>query len=224
MEKIRVVIADDMQETRKWFKSMFKDSPGIEIVGEAADGIEAYDIAGQLNPDIILMDIEMESKYSGLECTKRITQDFPNIKVVILTMHDDDEIFINSYVVGAKSFLLKNSSKEKIEHTINTVYNNKYMLDEFSTEKVLRKITEYETERKSLLYVMNMIATLTKTETEILKSLYEGKTYNEIIKERYIEKKTLENHITAILKKFKMKSTKQLIADLKKLRIFDDLF
>lgn len=224
MREIKIVIADDMQETRKWFKSIFQNNETIDIIGEAASGHEVYEIASKLKPDVILMDIEMETKYSGLEATKKICKEFPSIKVIILTMHDDDEVFISSYVAGAKAFVLKNSSIEKIEQTINSVYYNQYMLDEVSVRKILGKITEYETERQCLLNVMNMIASLTKTETEILKNLYEGETYNEIIKERFIEKKTLENHITAILKKFGVKSTKQLIFELRRLRVFDNLY
>ncbi len=224
MEKINVVIADDMEEIRNWFKTIFQYNSEIVVVGDASSGAEAYEIVKEKQPDIVLMDIEMESRYVGMEITKKIRDNYPDVKVIILTMHDDDEVFINSYAAGAKAFLLKNSSVEKIASTIKNVYNDKYMLDESETQKVLNRLSQFASERQSLLFVMNIIGTLTKTELEILKSLYEGKSYKDIVRERYIEKKTLENHVTSILKKFDAKSTKQLVADLKQLGIFNNLF
>lgn len=223
MEKIKVVIADDMEEIRSLFKTIFKKSGEIEIIGEAETGAQAYDAALKLKPDIILMDIEMENRYSGIEATKRINESLPDVKVIILTMHDDDDIFINSYAMGAKAFLLKNSTEEKIIFTIKSVHEGKYMLDEAGTKKVLNKLSQYATERHSLLFVMNILGTLTKSETEILKSIYLGKSYKDIAKERYVERKTLESHITSILRKFNAKSMKQLISELKELKIFDEL-
>jgi len=224
MEKIKVIVADDMEEIRSLFKTILEKNSEIEVIGEASDGIQAYEKIAEMNPDIVLMDIEMESKYSGIEATKRITDSFPDVSVIILTMHDDDEIFINSYAVGAKAFLLKNSSIEKIVSTIKGVYEGKYILDDSGTRKVLNRLSQYASERRSLLFMVNSLRNLTKTEVEILKSIYDGKSYKEIVKERYIEKKTLENHITSILKKFNEKSIKQLVAELKELRMFDSLF
>lgn len=222
MNKITVVVADDMEEIRNLFKTIFKKNSEIEIIGEADCGSQAYDVACELKPDIVLMDIEMENKYSGIEATKQIDENLPDVKVIILTMHDDDEVFINSYAMGAKAFLLKNSSEEKIVETIKNVYDGKYMLDEIGAKKVLNKLSQYASERNSLLFVMNILGTLTKSEMEILKSIYAGKSYKDITQERYIEKKTLENHITSILKKFNAKSIRQLISELKELRIFDN--
>lgn len=222
MNKITVVVADDMKEIRNLFKTMFKNNSEIEIIGEADCGSQAYDVASELKPDIVLMDIEMENKYSGIEATKQINENLPDVKVIILTMHDDDEVFINSYAMGAKAFLLKNSTEEKIVETIRNVYDGKYMLDEIGAKKVINKLSQYASERHSLLFVMNMLSALTKSEMEILKSIYAGKSYKDITQERYIEKKTLENHITSILKKFNAKSIRQLISELKELRIFDN--
>lgn len=224
MDKIKVIIADDMEEIRSLFKTILENNSEIEVIGEASEGVQAYEMVDELKPDIILMDIEMESKYSGIETTKRITDSFSDVSVIILTMHDDDEIFINSYAVGAKAFLLKNSSDEKIISTIKDVYDGKYILDDSGTRKVLNRLSQYASERRSLLFMVNSMRNLTKTEIEILKSIYEGKSYKDIVKERFIEKKTLENHITSILKKFNEKSIKQLVGELKKLRMFDNLF
>ena len=221
MEKIRVVIADDMEEIRNLFKVILKNSEEIEIVGEAHDDESAYELVKIHKPDVVLMDIEMDTKYSGIEITRWITENFPEIKVIILTMHDDDDIFVNSYVVGAKAFLLKNSATNKIISTIKDVYEDRYILDNAGTKKVLNRLSQYATERHSLLFMMNILGTLTKTEMEILKSLYVGKSYKDIAKDRYIEKKTLENHITSILKKFNAKSAKQLVSELRELKIFD---
>lgn len=223
-EKINIVIADDMEEIRNWFKTIFQYNSEIVIVGDASSGAEAYDVIAEKRPDIVLMDIEMESKYVGLEITRKLREDYPDVKVIILTMHDDDEIFINSYTAGAKAFLLKNSSVDKIVSTIKNVYNNKYMLDEAETQKVLSRLSQFASERQSLLFVMNIIGTLTKTEMEILRSLYDGKSYKDIVKERSIEKKTLENHVTSILRKFDARNTKQLVMEMKKLGIFSNGF
>jgi len=224
VDKIKIIVADDMEEIRSLFKTILEKNSEIEVIGEASEGSQAYEMVATLKPDIVLMDIEMEAKYSGIEATKRITDSFSDVSVIILTMHDDDEIFINSYAVGAKAFLLKNSSVEKIISTIKGVYDGKYILDDSGTQKVLNRLSQYASERRSLLFMVNNMRNLTKTEVEILKSIYEGKSYKEIVRERYIEKKTLENHITSILKKFNEKSIKQLIAELRELRIFDSLF
>lgn len=221
MEKIRVLIADDMEEIRNLFKVILKKSAEIEVIGEAEDDASAYKLISEEKPDVVLMDIEMNTRYSGIEITKWITENYPEMKVIILTMHDDDDIFVNSYVVGAKAFLLKNSATDQIISTIKSVYEDRYILDDAGTKKVLNRLSQYATERHSLLFMMNILGSLTKTESEILKSLYVGKSYKDIVKERYIEKKTLENHITSILKKFNAKSVKQLVTDLKELKIFD---
>jgi len=112
-EKIRVIIADDHRMVRKSIIEFLKNESDIEIVGEAADGKETYQEAGVLNPDVIVMDISMP-KMNGIEASREITKDFPQIHIVAFSMYADKQIIKKALAAGASGFVPKDSGEKKM--------------------------------------------------------------------------------------------------------------
>src|SRR5687767_142431 len=118
---IRIVVADDHEILREGFYTMVKKIEGIELVGEASDGVELIELASRLQPDVIVTDIKMP-RLDGIEATRMLVKKFPHMGVVALTMYDDDTLIIDMLEAGAKGYVVKNASKKEIVEAIRTVY------------------------------------------------------------------------------------------------------
>src|SRR5215207_1311812 len=120
---IRIVLADDHEIFRDGFKVMIKKQPSVQLVGEAANGEELIALTSQLRPDVIITDIKMPVM-DGIEATKRLTADFPEIGIIALSMFDEENLIVEMLEAGAKGYLLKNAHKDEILEAIKTVDRN----------------------------------------------------------------------------------------------------
>ncbi len=136
---IRIVIADDHEIFRDGFRIMLKKQTDIELVGEAADGNELIEIVEAMKPDIVLTDIKMPI-LSGIEAARIIKKKYPTMRIIALSMFDDDNLIIDMLESGAKGYLLKNTSKSEIVDAINMVYNDQFYYCR-STSGIFRKRT-----------------------------------------------------------------------------------
>jgi len=213
---IRILMADDNAEIRKYFREILGREPGFTIAGEAGSGEECVALARELRPDIILMDIQMETETAGIDATRAIHESLPECKIIILTIHSDDEMLFRAYSSGAMDFIVKTDSIAKIISSIEKVSQNQMQLRSDVAAKIVTEFQRIQNEHASMLYVMNILTKMTNSEFEVLCCIYNGDSYRDVAKTRFVSETTIKSQINSILKKFNMKRMKDVIAVLNK--------
>ena len=217
MDKIRLMIVDDMTDIREYFNMILSKEPDITLIGQASSGIEAVQKARELKPDVILMDIQMETRTAGIDATIAIRASNPDIKIIILTIHEEDEYLFQAYCAGVMDYIVKTDSISQIINSIRTVYSNQLMLRPGIADKIIYEFSRLKSQQRSMLYILNIISKLTNSEFEILKCFYEGNTYKTISETRFVSPATVKSQVNSILKKFEMKSMKEVVRLLEQL-------
>ena len=190
-EPIRVLIVDDHTVVRDGLNALLSVEPGIIVVGSAADGIEAVKLAGELEPDIILLDLVMP-KMDGVQAINEIKNNNPEIKILVLTSFAENHQVYSAIKSGAIGYLMKDSSADDLINAIRDTYENKPVLQPEIARKLMHDIQGQES-RKPLKN------TLTDREIEILRQVALGKTNQEIADELVVSERTVRTHITNIL-------------------------
>ncbi len=221
MDKIKVFIADDSEEIRNYFCMIIKKEPDMEIAGTAKNGKESIINVIKIKPDIVLMDIQMETMIAGIEAIEEIKKEASNIKVIVLTIHERDEYILRAYAAGAADYIIKTSSVADILNSIRNVYFNKYMLRPEIANKILKEYMRIKEEQSIIKSTLKIMTKLTNTEYEILKLIYQGYSYKEIAEKRFVEETTIRSQIYWILKKFGKNKMKEVIKLMKELKIFE---
>lgn len=199
---IRVLFADDHEMVRIGVSAYLSAQPDIEVVAEASDGGPAVDLALELRPDIILMDLVMK-EMDGIEATRRIIQEWPEAKIIIVTSFLDDEKVYPALEAGATSYMLKTSKAEEIAKAIRATYEGQTVLEPEVTGKIMTKMREKPTEQ--------LHDQLTEREMEILLLIAQGKSNQEIADELYIALKTVKVHVSNILGKLEVQDRTQAV-------------
>lgn len=203
-ETIRVLIADDHPIVREGLRTILGFQEGIEVVGEASDGLEAVDLAQKLLPEVVLMDIRM-SKLNGVEATRRIKAHNPEIGVIVLTNYDDDRYVFEGVEAGASGYLLKDISFDELSEAIHRVARGESLM----APSVLRKVLDefaHRAEESELPH-----EGLTPRELEVLQALAQGLKNEEIAKELFITGKTVKSHLGSIFSKLGVNDRSQAI-------------
>ena len=200
---IKVLIADDHKMFRQGLRMLFEMEPDIKVVGEARDGVEVQELARTLEPDIILMDINMPGA-DGVEATRRILKEQPGISVVILTMFREDEHVFQAIRAGAKGYLLKDADSAEVVRALRTVAGGASVLDPAMTSKVFNQFR-----LMADLSEKSNREGLTDRELEILGLIAEGASNREIGDKLHLSEKTIKNYITSIFQKLKMSDRTQ---------------
>lgn len=222
--KIKVLIAEDMEPIRRKYVKIINASEDLEVVSDVESGEEAVKQAKERKPDVILMDIEMETPDAGIRATQRILQDNPDVRIIILTVYEEDELIFTAFQLGVCDYILKNASKEEIIKSIHNAYENHCPLRPEIASRILgefKRVRSYET---SFLYAVNIVSTLTTTELEILGLLLEGKTRKEICSLRQVEMSTVKTQIHNILQKFNKTSMDEIIDMINNMNLNDFIF
>jgi len=219
--KIKLLIVDDMIDIREYFQTVLSNEPDIEVVGVASSGIEAFEKVKETNPDVILMDIQMESRTAGIDATSAIKKYNPNIKIIILTIHNDDEYLFQAYCAGVMDYIVKTDSISQILNSIRTAYSNELILRPGIADKIMNEFIRLKTQQHSMLYTLNIVSMLTNSEFEILKHVYNGHTYKAIAEARFVTQSTIKSQVTSILKKFEMKNMKEVVKSLKETSFYE---
>jgi len=207
-KKIRIFLVDDHQIVRDGIKALLQDASEIAISGEASHGKELLEKLKVTNPDIILMDISLPD-ISGIELTKQVLSEFPDIKIIILSMYTHEDFIINAISAGAKGYLPKNTTRQELLMAIDEIYNGK----EYYSDAISKAILEnfISTVRKQKEPKTNMEETLSSREKQILKLYVEGLSNQEIANKLFISIRTVESHKNHIMLKLNVKSTVELV-------------
>lgn len=191
MEKIKVIIADDSDFVRDGMRIILQIDEEFEVLGCAANGMEAIELARKEAPDVFLMDIQMP-EMDGIEATKYIVEN--NLgKVLILTTFDDDELVQSALKNGAKGYLIKNHTPDHLKQMIKSVYHGTGVMEETILENLAKNTESISVEFSEEGY--------SKRELDIIKAVAQGLSNKEIAEKLFISEGTVKNYITAILAK-----------------------
>lgn len=207
---IKVLLADDMDSFNRHFSRMLEKENDIEVVGAAQSGREAVILTKLLCPDVILMDIQMETDWAGIEASAQILKEQPKVKIIVFTIHDDSETIINAYEAGVVDYILKTASPEEVIGAIRDAMN----FDD--TQKKVNRVVKDEMvklrkERDSFMYCVNLISRLSASELETLKLLCDGKKYREIADARFVSESTVRVMVNKITKKLSGESIRSIV-------------
>ena len=205
---IRVLIADDQALVRGGFRVLVDSAPDLEVVGEAADGAQAVDLALRTSPDVVLMDIRMPVM-DGLEATRQIlSQGTSDVRVLVLTTFDLDEYVFSALRLGASGFLLKDTPPNELLQGIRTVAAGEALL---SPQVMRRMIEQFVSGPSPDAPAPAQLSGLTEREQEVLKLVARGWSNTEIAGQLYVTHATVKTHVSRLLMKLQARDRAQLI-------------
>jgi DNA-binding NarL/FixJ family response regulator len=208
MEKIRLILVDDHQLVRTGIANLLSGEPGFEIIGEAADSKELFELLKIVQPEVAILDIALPGM-SGIEITKKLHNDYPGIRILILSMHTSEEFIFNAINSGARGYLPKNTSRKELIEAIFAIQRGEEYFAESISNVILKsyirkaKSDSQETENSENL--------LSKREIEVLRLFAEGLTNQEIADKLFISIRTVESHKNHIMARLELKTTVDLI-------------
>lgn len=220
---MKVLIADDMDMIRRRYIKIMEEDPSIVIVGEADTKASAVEAALLHKPDVILMDIDMDTKTAGLDATNEILSALSDTKIVILTVCENDENVFSAFQYGVSDYILKNSNSNELIACVKAAYYNRSPIRPVIAEKIRMEFQRIKSKETSFLYCLQMVSQLTQTEIDILDLLNKDYTRQQICSIRHVELSTVKTQIHNILKKFEMKSIVSVLSFLNEMKIFEYL-
>lgn len=206
MNKIKVVIAEDHTIVRKGLCALLEGESDIEVIGEAENGREAIKIVEKLLPDVVVMDIAMPG-LNGLETTRQLKKRIPKLKILILTMHDNEEYIFETLRAGASGYLIKRSAPNELISAIQSVYRDESFLSPAISKKVIAGFVQ----RGGAAAIEDEdYQKLTAREREVLQLIAEGHANREISRLLHISIKTVESHKAHIMEKLDIRNIAEL--------------
>jgi len=207
MPSIKIVLTEDHQLLRDGIKALIV-SENIEIIGEASTGAGLWKLMENTQPDIILMDISLPD-ISGIELTRTLSERFPEVKVLILSMFTDESFINQAIKAGAKGYLHKNTTREEMLMAIDTVFSGNEFYSDNISKIILKSYIDKAKKNGEEIYNPNEI--LSKREIEILKMFAEGFINKEIADRLFISIRTVESHKNHIMQKLNLKTQVELV-------------
>jgi len=203
---LQILIVDDHAVVRRGVRSLLESQPDWEIAGEATTGREAVELAKQLQPDIVVMDLSLP-ELSGLDATRHILKESPRSEIVVLTMHHSEELAREALQAGARGYVLKSDADQSLIAAIESLRQHKPFLTSTVTEFVLDDYKRRaETDEHGVAH-----AAVTAREREIIQSLAEGRSNKEAAALLGISVKTIEAHRANIMRKLRLRSVSDLV-------------
>jgi len=208
--KTRIILADDHPLLRKALRDLLEKEPTFQIVGEASDGEEAVKLAGELAPDVIIMDISMPN-LDGLQATQQIKASHPKVAILVLTVHNDDESILEILKAGAAGYLIKSAFGDEVVHAVRAVATGDMVLSAPIGQRLLKQAARFPT-RPVLLDAGEK---LSARELEVLKLTAHGLSNKDIASRLDIKQRTIKGHLADIFAKLRVASrTEAVIASL----------
>lgn len=205
MNFIRVLLVDDQALFREALRTLISLQPDLEVIGEAGNGEEALASARNLNPDVVLMDLQMPI-LDGVAATRRLREEQPQCRVIALTTFDDDEYIFDCLRAGAVGYLLKDTPAEKLFEAIRAAARGESFLQTSVTTRVLAEFTRLSDQPSN---PPTLIEPLSDREREILRLITTGSSNREIAERLFIAEGTVKNHVTNILGKLDVRDRTQ---------------
>ncbi len=207
-DPLRVLIVDDHALFRRGLRMVLEQESDVEVVGEAADGEEAVDVAQELMPDVILMDVRMP-KRSGIEATEEIKDLIPHARILMLTISEDESDLFDAIKAGASGYLLKEISIEEVADAVRAVAAGQSRLSPSMASKLLTEFAAMS--RRSEEPEQLPAPRLTDREMQVLRLVAQGLANREIAKQLFISENTVKNHIRNILEKLHLHSRMEAV-------------
>lgn len=204
-KKISVLIVDDHELIREGIKQILELEKDISVIGQAGNGEDAFSMAEELNPDVILLDINMP-KLNGIEALRKFKDMGIKSKVIILTIHEDREYILKTLKLGANGYILKDSNADGLIKGIRNVFKGEKYIQQ-SVADLVNECSDCDEFGSTLI---NKINSLTKREYEVLILIAEGLNNKDIADRLYISEKTVKNHVSNILKKLDLNDRVQV--------------
>lgn len=205
MNRIRVLLADDHTILRDGIRALLVDQADVEVIGEAEDGLSTVKMVGKLKPDVVIMDIAMPL-LNGLEATRQIQRDYPQVKVLILTMHENEEYIRQVLAAGALGYVLKDAAAQDLLGAIRAVHRGEAVLSPAITRLVIEDYLRWGDIRPA-----DTSNGLTPREREILQLIAEGYTNKEIAEILSLSVKTIQSHRSNLMSKLDLHDRGELI-------------
>jgi DNA-binding NarL/FixJ family response regulator len=203
---IRVLIADDHPIFVSGLQATFAEFPDIEVIGTVSDGRAAIAAVSDLQPDVLLMDVRMP-ELNGIEATRAIMASGTGVAIVVLTMLDDDESVFSAMSAGARGYLVKGASQERIVEAVRSVAAGEVVFGNAVAERVLALFTSARRGRRA----DGPFPALTDREAEVLALIAAGRSNPAIAKELFLSDKTVRNHVTSIFAKLQVADRSEAI-------------
>lgn len=206
---MKIIIADDHAVVRTGFSMILNYQDDMEVVATAADGVEAYQKVMTHKPDVLIMDLSMPPGESGLIATSKISESFPDTKILILTMYDDEEYLFHVLRNGAKGYILKNAPDDQLILAVRTVYNGETYIDIKMTTSLVNEFVNNS--KNDNAPTNDPFKILSKRELEVLPLVAKGYGNKEIAEKLFVSVKTVEVHKTHIMQKLNLKTKPELV-------------
>lgn len=206
---IKVLIADDQELIRQSLEIVLSTKEGIEVTGTAKDGREVIRSIRKEKPDVILMDVRMP-EMDGVQCTKIIKENYPQIKIIILTTFDDDEFVYSALKHGASGYLLKGISMDDLEEAIKTVYQGGSMINPDVATKVVELFSKMAQSNFDMMIDAKNVEDLNETERKVTYLVGCGMSNKEISGKLNLSEGTIRNYLSSILNKLDLRDRTQL--------------
>jgi DNA-binding NarL/FixJ family response regulator len=210
-DPIRVLIADDHALFRRGLEMVLQGEPGLELVGQASDGQEAVKIAGEVVPDVVLMDIRMP-KMTGIEAARQMKEVAPSAKIVILTISDEDDDLFEAIRAGAIGYLLKDIPLDELADSVRAVHGGQSLINPSMAGKLITEfatLARRDTDEEPAKHAP--VLKLTDREMEVLRLVARGMNNRDIAKELFISENTVKNHVRNILEKLQIHSRMEAV-------------
>lgn len=206
---IKLLIADDQQLIRDSLKIVLDTNDTIEVVGAVSNGVEVIRAVREEKPDVILMDIRMP-EMDGVQCTQIIKENYPEIKIIVLTTFDDDEYIFSALKYGASGYLLKGISMDQLIDAIHKVHSGNAMINGDIAAKVLNMFSQMAKNDISIKVDDRAESEITESEWKVVRLVAEGMSNKEIATKLYLTEGSVRNYLSSILRKLDLRDRTQL--------------
>jgi DNA-binding NarL/FixJ family response regulator len=210
-EAKRLILADDHHLLRRGFRSLLSGEPGLEVVGEASNGLEAIEMCRRLVPDLILMDVRMPVM-DGITATRRIKHDRPGVGVLMVTMHENPDYLLEALDAGAAGYVLKDAPADRLISAVHRTLNGESPLNQELATLLLRRLADEKHHKPTPAPSTNHdppVETLTPREIEVLTLLTTGQTNQQIANSLNISRGTAKVHVERIIRKLEVSDRTQ---------------
>ncbi len=213
MDQINITLADDHKLIRAGYRSILEEIEDINLVGEASNGQEAIELVEEIKPDVVVLDITMPVK-SGLEAAREIRSSYPEVKILMLSMHQEEAYIKKSVENGADGYLVKDTDSEIFIQAIRTLHSGGTYYGKTSSRVLVDSYINQLKQRESFFEEKTLEIKLSKREAEILDLVMRGLSSPEIAEQLFLSRRTVENHRANIMAKYGVHSVVELMAKL----------